>query len=145
MRPSPSLPRSLGNGFVYGLYTARLRRQLMGGPLPQHVGIVMDGNRRWARERGLASSSLGHQYGAEHAEDVLGWCERIDISHVTVFMCSTENLAHRDPAEVAFLMEVIEQFAAGRLSRTPSWRVHIAGELDVLPLCFTSTPNRAAR
>jgi short-chain Z-isoprenyl diphosphate synthase len=124
---------TLGRGYVYRLYAARLRRQLAGGPLPRHVGIVMDGNRRWARQRGLASPSLGHQYGAEHAEDVLGWCERIGISHVTVFMCSTENLARRDPAEVAFLMGVIEQFAADRLSRIPSWQVHVAGDLDVLP------------
>jgi short-chain Z-isoprenyl diphosphate synthase len=46
---------------------------------------------------------------------VLGWCDRVGVSHVTVFMCSTENLTRRDPAEVAFLMRVIEQFAAGRL------------------------------
>jgi short-chain Z-isoprenyl diphosphate synthase len=133
MRPNPSPPRGLGTGFVYRLYAARLRRQLAGASLPRHVGIVMDGNRRWARQRGLASPSLGHRYGAEHAEDVLGWCERIGISHVTVFMCSTENLARRDPAEVAFLMEVIKTFAADRLSRLPSWQVHVAGDLDVLP------------
>jgi short-chain Z-isoprenyl diphosphate synthase len=137
------VPDSLGRGVAYRLYAARLRQQLADGPLPQHVGIVMDGNRRWARQRGLASPSLGHQYGAEHAEDVLGWCERIGISHVTVFMCSTENLAHRDPAEVAFLMEVIEQFAAGRLSRTPSWRVHVAGDLDVLPDSTAQALKRA--
>ncbi len=64
---------------------------------------------------------------------MLGWCERIGISHVTVFMCSTENLTRRDPAEVAFLMRVIEQFVAGRLSRLPCWQVHVAGDLDVLP------------
>jgi short-chain Z-isoprenyl diphosphate synthase len=133
MRPNPSPPPGLSSGLVYRLYAARLRRQLVGASLPRHVGIVMDGNRRWARQRGLASPSLGHRYGAEHAEDVLGWCERIGISHVTVFMCSTENLARRDPAEVAFLMEVIKTFAADRLSRLPSWQVHVAGDLDVLP------------
>ena len=133
MKFSPMVLRDLGRGPVYRLYAHRLRRQVAGGPLPRHVGLVMDGNRRWARQQGLASPSLGHRYGAQHAEDVLGWCERIGISHVTVFMCSTENLTRRDPAEVAFLMRVIEQFVAGRLSRLPSWQVHVAGDLDVLP------------
>ncbi len=133
MTLAPTVLRDLGRGPVYRLYAHRLRRQVAAGPLPRHVGIVMDGNRRWARQQGLASASLGHQYGAQHAEDVLGWCERIGISHVTVFMCSTENLTRRDPAEVAFLMRVIEQFVVDRLNRLPSWQVHVAGDLDVLP------------
>ncbi|MBV9794520.1 MAG: di-trans,poly-cis-decaprenylcistransferase [Actinobacteria bacterium] len=133
MSSPPALSLRLVRRFGYRLYARRLRRQLTGRPLPRHVGIVMDGNRRWARQRGLASPSLGHRYGAEHAVDVLGWCQQIGISHVTVFMCSTENLTRRDPAEVAFLMQVIEQFAADRLSRIPTWQVHVAGDLDVLP------------
>jgi short-chain Z-isoprenyl diphosphate synthase len=123
----------LGQRFVYPLYTSRLRGQLAGGPLPRHVGIIMDGNRRWARQQGLASPSLGHKYGAEHAEEVLGWCEKAGIRHVTVFMCSAENVARRDSDEVAFLMRVIEELVAGRLTRDPAWQVHIAGNLDVLP------------
>jgi short-chain Z-isoprenyl diphosphate synthase len=118
---------------VYRLYARRLRRELAGKPLPRHVGMIMDGNRRWALGRGMASASLGHKYGAEHAEEVLGWCETAGIRHVTVFMCSTENLTSRDSDEVAFLMRVIEQFVAGRLTRDAAWRVHIAGDLDVLP------------
>ena len=93
----------------------------------------MDGNRRWARQAGWPDPSLGHRYGAEHVEDVLNWCERAGIKHVTVFVCSTENLANRGDAEVAFLMQVIEQVVADQLSRDPSWQVHLAGDLDVLP------------
>jgi short-chain Z-isoprenyl diphosphate synthase len=119
--------------FIYPLYASRLRGQLATGPLPRHVGIIMDGNRRWARQQGLANPSLGHKYGADHAEEVLGWCERAGIRHVTVFMCSAENLAHRDDGEVAFLMRVIEELVAGRLTREPAWQVHIAGDMDVLP------------
>jgi short-chain Z-isoprenyl diphosphate synthase len=81
----------------------------------------------------MASASLGHKYGAEHAEEVLSWCETAGIRHVTVFMCSTENLTSRDSDEVAFLMQVIEEFVAGRLARDAAWQVHIAGNLDVLP------------
>jgi len=123
----------LGQRFIYPLYISRLRGQLAGGTLPRHVGIIMDGNRRWARQQGLASPSLGHKYGAEHTEEMLDWCERAGIGHVTLFMCSAENLAHRDSDEVAFLMRVIEELVADRLARHPAWQVHIAGNLDMLP------------
>ncbi|EWM12629.1 undecaprenyl pyrophosphate synthetase [Kutzneria sp. 744] len=104
------------------------------GPVPRHVGLIMDGNRRWARQRGMVSPSVGHRYGAEHVDDVLEWCRAMGIEHVTVFVCSTENLEHRGDDEVAYLMGVIEDVVAERLTkRNDHWRVHIAGSLDVLP------------
>ena len=118
---------------AYALYVRRLRSQLAGQPVPKHVALIMDGNRRWARQMGLASPSLGHKYGAEHVEDVLRWCETAGIKHVTVFVCSTENLLRRDDAEVAFLMQVVEDIVARKLAAEPTWQVHIAGLLDVLP------------
>lgn len=125
----PELPRSL-----YALYTRRLRREVAAGPLPRHVGLIMDGNRRWARRMGMASPSLGHKAGAEHVEEVLSWCESLGIDHVTVFVCSTENLQRRDDAEVAYLMRLIEQVVTDRLARPDArWRVHLAGMPDVLP------------
>jgi short-chain Z-isoprenyl diphosphate synthase len=123
----------LGQDLAYHLYARRLRRQLVGSQLPKHVGLIMDGNRRWARQMGMANTSLGHKYGADHVDDVLNWCERAGIKHVTAFVCSTENLLNRDSDEVAYLMEVIEQVVTDKLSRDPSWQVHIAGTLDVLP------------
>jgi short-chain Z-isoprenyl diphosphate synthase len=93
----------------------------------------MDGNRRWARQMGMANPSLGHKYGADHVEDVLNWCERAGIKHVTAFVCSTENLSSREASEVDYLMKVIEQVVADKLSRDPTWQVHIAGTLDLLP------------
>ncbi|MGI5228051.1 polyprenyl diphosphate synthase [Actinoallomurus sp. CA-142502] len=121
-------------GPFYSFYARRLRRQVMAGPLPEHVGMIMDGNRRWARQMGLENPSLGHKYGAEHAENVLSWCESVGIKHVSVFLCSTENLQNRGDAEVAFLMRVIEQMVANRLGRRDArWQVHVAGMLDALP------------
>src|SRR5579875_1619778 len=101
--------------------------------MPRHVGLIMDGNRRWARQMGIANPSVGHRYGADHVEEVLNWCERAGIKHVTAFGCSTENLRSRDADEVAYLMEVIEHVVAEKLSRNPTWQVHVAGNLDVLP------------
>lgn len=119
---------------LYALYKHRLRRQLAGTELPRHIGLIMDGNRRWAREQGMANPSLGHQYGAEHAERVLSWCESLGIRYATVFLCSTENLHNRADAEVAFLMDVVERLAKDRLSRPDArWQVHVAGAVDLLP------------
>ncbi|WP_328464259.1 polyprenyl diphosphate synthase [Streptomyces sp. NBC_00448] len=120
---------------LYALYTRRLRRRVAASaPLPRHIGLIMDGNRRWARQMGIANPSLGHKAGGEHVEDVLSWCDRLDIRHVTVFVCSTENLARRDSAEVAFLMGLIEDLVGRRLARPDARRqMHIAGSLDALP------------
>jgi short-chain Z-isoprenyl diphosphate synthase len=133
----------VGRKLLYRAYARRLRRQLAGQVMPRHVGLIMDGNRRWARGQGMANPSLGHRYGAEHVENVLNWCQAAGIKHVTVFVCSTENLAHRGDAEVAYLMQVIEQVVADKLSRDPSWQVHIAGILDALPDTTAQALKRA--
>lgn len=118
----------------YRLYARRLRGQLAGARLPRHVGLIMDGNRRWARSKGLSDTRLGHRYGAEHAENVLSWCEDLGIRHVTVFLCSTENLRNRADDEIGFLMRVVEDLVTERLGRPGSrWQLHIAGSPDVLP------------
>lgn len=112
----------------------RLRHRLAEGPLPAHIALIMDGNRRWARQRGLANPSLGHRIGAEHLDHVLAWCSSLGIEHVTVYVCSTENLQRRSAAEVGYLMQVIEQIATDRLARPDaSWKLHVAGRLDALP------------
>lgn len=112
--------RGFWRAWLYALYTRRLRQQVLAGPLPGHVGLIMDGNRRWARQEGLASPGLGHRAGAEHAEQVLSWCEAVGIKEVTVFICSSENLSRRADAEVAYLMRVIEEVIAARLTRPGS-------------------------
>ena len=114
------------------LYRWRLR-QLAGGPLPRHIGLIIDGNRRWAKQAGLASPSDGHRHGAEHIWDALSWCQAAGIRHVTVFICSAENLSRRDDAEVAALMNIIEQIVVTRIATAdPAWQVHIAGLVDML-------------
>jgi short-chain Z-isoprenyl diphosphate synthase len=119
---------------AYRLYTARLRWRLRKARLPRHIGLIIDGNRRWARQEGLASPSDGHRHGAEHIWDALAWCQTAGIRHVTVFICSAENLARRDDAEVAALMEIIERTVRGRIATPdPAWQVHVAGMVDMLP------------
>jgi short-chain Z-isoprenyl diphosphate synthase len=118
---------------LQGFYTRRLRRQSRNAPLPRHVAIIMDGNRRWARQNGLDNVSLGHQHGAEHVQDVMGWCEDIGIRHMTVYLASADNLHKRDDAETRFLLEVIERIVIRGAVESGRWQVHVAGRLDLLP------------
>ena len=58
---------------VYGIYEERLEREVSDGPIPKHIAIIMDGNRRYAREQGLDTKD-GHRAGKEKIKDVLDWC-----------------------------------------------------------------------
>ncbi len=130
---------------AYAWYARRLSRQLARGPVPQHVALIMDGNRRWARQMGFDNVSLGHRFGAEHIEHVLGWCARAGISHVTIFVASADNLARRASTEIAFLMEVAEHIIAERMARPENpWQIHLAGQLDLVPESTAQALKRAA-
>ena len=119
---------------AYRLYTRFLRHRVLAAPLPRHVALVMDGNRRWARERGFDNPSVGHKHGAEHVDDLLAWCADLRITHVTVFVASADNLRKRASGEVGYLMELVETVVAGRLTDPAHrWRLHLAGRLDLLP------------
>ena len=81
---------------LYRLYEEHLRRGLAGRPRPRHVGVVCDGNRRWARENGFEDISHGHRMGARKIAEMLGWCDAAGIEMATIYLLSTENL-NRDP------------------------------------------------
>ena len=72
----------------YRLYERRLTRGLDPERLPRHIGVLVDGNRRWARAFG-ASTQQGHQAGAERILDFIGWCDEAGIPVVTLYMLST--------------------------------------------------------
>ncbi|RLI41824.1 UDP diphosphate synthase, partial [Candidatus Bathyarchaeota archaeon] len=67
---------------VYRLYEKWLWYQVKDRPKPTHVGIILDGNRRWARSRSL-DPSMGHYYGADKTEEVLRWCLDLGIKTIT--------------------------------------------------------------
>lgn len=119
---------------AHRLYARRLRARLADATMPRHVAMVMDGNRRWARQMGFDDPKIGHQYGAEHLDEVLGWCAEMDVRHVTVFIASVDNMRKRASDEVDNLMRMIETVVAEHLSRPVSrWQLHLAGRMDVLP------------
>ncbi len=121
---------------LYRAYERSLVRGLEGAQLPQHVGVILDGNRRFAKERGLASPSEGHLAGAQRIEPFLGWCADLDIPIVTLWLLSTDNLG-RDDGEVVPLLRIIEdtvtRLACGEVNAERGWRFTVVGALDLLP------------
>lgn len=91
----------------YALYEHRLSTKVSAWTLPRHVGIIMDGNRRFARHSGLLNVNEGHLLGAEKLLEVLRWCYDCEISVVTVWGLSLDNF-NRDAAELTGLLELIE-------------------------------------
>ena len=125
---------------LYAAYAARLARQLTPRDIPRHVGVMLDGNRRWARERGT-STAEGHQAGADNIANLLTWCEEVGVEVVTLWLLSTDNLS-RPEAELRALLGIIEE-AVTDLAATGRWRIHPVGALDVLP-ASTSAVLRTA-
>lgn len=115
---------------VYGTYERRLERKLGRARVPRHVGVVLDGNRRWAKAGG-SSTAQGHQRGADKIGELLRWCDEVGVEVVTLWLLSTENV-NRDEAEVTALTGIIEETVQG-LAATGRYRVHPVGAPDVLP------------
>ncbi|CAN5514632.1 isoprenyl transferase [soil metagenome] len=113
--------------------TDRLHRDVRRARLPRHVGLVMDGNRRWARAAGL-DARAGHRAGAEHVADVLRWSEEVGIDHLTVYVLSADNIRRRGSDEIGHLMTLLETVVPDAvLSRDGHWRLHVSGDLTLLP------------
>jgi short-chain Z-isoprenyl diphosphate synthase len=117
---------------VYSLYERRLLRQLAHAPRPRHVGVILDGNRRWARATGAADLNTGHRRGADKIDDLLVWCAEAGVEVVTLWLLSTDNLS-RTPAELEPLLRIIEQTVRELSAPAEPWRVHPVGALDLLP------------
>src|SRR5690242_21114371 len=115
---------------VYRLYERRLEASLSGHSVPRHVGVILDGNRRWARSVGLADVSSGHQKGADHIFELVSGCRQVGVEVVTLWLLSTDNLA-RPAAEVEALLRIIEATVQGLVGQ--GWHVKPVGALDLLP------------
>jgi len=120
---------------VYDVYERWLEAQVMNGPMPEHIGVILDGNRRWARMHGL-KPWLGHRAGAKKVEELLRWCLELGIKSVTLYSFSTENF-NRSPEEVMALMELFEE-KLRELKRSDvvhkhRVRVKVIGRIELLP------------
>lgn len=117
-------------GLLYRLYERRLLARLDLRRVPRHIGVMLDGNRRWARSVGKPAAH-GHRRGADKILDLLSWCEEVGVEVATLWMLSTDNL-RRDPEEVADLLDIITQ-AVETLASAKRWRLAVVGSFDLLP------------
>jgi len=115
---------------LYPAYEARMLRRLADDNLPKHVGVMLDGNRRWAKAVGR-DTAHGHRVGAANIEPLLTWCDEVGIEVVTLWLLSTDNL-NRPAAELEPLLQIIEE-AVDSLADQRRWRLHPVGALDLLP------------
>lgn len=120
---------------TYRAYENRLQKEIGAGPIPEHVAVIMDGNRRFAESLGLVHLA-GHERGRDTLEELLEWCLDLGIHVLTVYALSTENLK-RSKEEVDELMRLFaENFRrAGDDTRVHkhSIRIKAFGDLELLP------------
>jgi short-chain Z-isoprenyl diphosphate synthase len=137
----------VGKGILYRLYQRRIRRHLDGSVLPKHVAMILDGNRRWARQRSLETVAHGHRAGAAKFLEFLVWCDDLGIEVVTLYLLSTDNLTNRSDEELTELIEIIAELADD-ISRYGDWRVKhvgtVAGLPDALITALTEAEERTA-
>lgn len=121
---------------LYYSYGKLLEREVMKYRPPVHIGLILDGNRRYAKEMGFEDVTMGHKAGAHKLDDVLKWCVELGIKIITIWVLSTDN-TQRDEGEVAALLKVIEE-KINDLSKNPIVRkngiqIKALGNLDILP------------
>jgi len=123
------------------IYQRILWNQIKNGDKPNHVGIILDGNRRWASTHGFPSS-IGHNFGAQKVEDLLNWCMDLNIHILTIYVFSTENF-DRQSCEVNAIMNLLrvkleealndKRIDDNKLNIKALGRIHLLPE-DVLEL-----------
>jgi short-chain Z-isoprenyl diphosphate synthase len=130
---------------VYGVYERRLARGLeqSRSAVPRHVGVILDGNRRWARATGHANVNDGHQRGADKIVDLLRWCDEAGVELVTLWLLSTDNLS-RPASELEPLLRIIEGLVTDLAEPGNRWTLNIVGALDLLPDETAQTLKQAA-
>ncbi len=133
-RPRTDLTEGIVDG-VYKAYERRLQADVLSAPVPRHVAIIMDGNRRFAESLG-EEATAGHTHGKDKLEELLGWCLQLQIRVLTVFAFSTENLT-RPKEELEVLMDLFEENfrRAGDDERVHRNRIRVRalGQIDLLP------------
>ncbi|MBQ8179366.1 MAG: di-trans,poly-cis-decaprenylcistransferase [Candidatus Methanomethylophilaceae archaeon] len=129
------VPRAITDR-AYSAYESMIDREVRRGGMPDHLAVIMDGNRRYAEEVLGTEPMEGHRLGREKLEEVLHWCLDLDIRNLTVYAFSTENF-NRDPDEVDYLMDLLEkslyEFADDPEIHRRRVAIKVIGDPDMLP------------
>jgi tritrans,polycis-undecaprenyl-diphosphate synthase [geranylgeranyl-diphosphate specific] len=120
---------------AYKLYEKWLWRQVKRGTKPEHIAIILDGNRRWASDKAL-NPWLGHEKGAEKVEQLIDWCLKLDVKSITIYAFSTENFG-RSRNEVAEIMRIagenFQKILTDERIHKDKVRVKVIGRVHLLP------------
>ena len=116
---------------LYPFYESRIIRGLDFSKTPRHVGVILDGNRRFAKANPSEIFPKGHRRGASKIMEFLGWCDEAKVEVVTLWLLSTENFK-RTPEELDGLLKIIAE-TVNELHATGKWNIKAVGALDLLP------------
>ena len=107
--------------------------KVLSGKIPEHIAVIMDGNRRWAKQRSLPTK-LGHREGALRVTDLVRYCAEIGVKYLSVYAFSTENWK-RDKNEIEYLMNLLVEFVFKELNNLHKNDVKITmmGNMEDLP------------
>ena len=120
---------------ILRIYERMLINEVKPLGMPKHVAIIMDGNRRFARKRGLPPQ-VGHVFGSRKAEEVLNWCWELGIKNVTVYAFSTENFKRSEEEKeniFRIVTKELRRLAKDKRIHKNKVRVKIVGKLELLP------------
>jgi len=117
---------------LYGFYSKLLERNLSSKDMPKHVGVMVDGNRRWAKVQGFDKAGQGHAAGAKKITEFLNWCSELGVNHVTLYLLSTDNLTGRHGQELTELIEIIIELSE-ELAAIGRWQLQVVGDRESLP------------
>jgi tritrans,polycis-undecaprenyl-diphosphate synthase [geranylgeranyl-diphosphate specific] len=120
---------------AYKFYQKWLWHQVKNGVKPEHIAIILDGNRRWASEKAL-NPWFGHEKGAERVDQLLGWCLKLGVKSMTLYAFSTENF-RRSKNEIEEIMRIAQEQFRKILTdeRIHKNKVHVKvlGRISLLP------------
>jgi short-chain Z-isoprenyl diphosphate synthase len=127
--------KALIKAAIYPIYEARIYSELDFSQTPHHIGVILDGNRRWSKENpaldGDVSTIRGHKAGADKIIDLLDWCEESQVKVLTIWLLSNQNLA-RPATELEPLLEIIGE-TISNLARQKRWEIRPLGSMELLP------------
>ena len=123
--------RKFIKSLFYPLYEWRIVRDLDFSKTPHHVGVILDGNRRWAKANPNQGDPNGHKAGASKIIEFLGWCDDAEVRVVTLWLLSTDNFK-RSASEIQELLQIIGD-TVDELAATGRWNIKAVGALDLLP------------
>ncbi|CAB4728585.1 unannotated protein [freshwater metagenome] len=131
---------------LYPIYERRLFAKLDFTQTPRHVGVILDGNRRWSKANpsvdGDTSTSRGHKAGAQKIVNLLDWCEESSVEVLTIWLLSNQNL-NRPPEELEPLLQIIADTVNDLASRR-RWEIRPVGSMELLPKHLVDQLNEVA-